>query len=108
MDKIQKELIKAGRKDLAEEYYNKVASRPPHLKDHKNFKESKGVQIPESEAKSLVEEFKGKLVIPELHKTGPIKFNNKKIGYANDFSGIIIEDKNFIKKYVKDFLYYIH
>ena len=26
MDNIQKELIKAGRKDLAEEYYNKVAA----------------------------------------------------------------------------------
>lgn len=26
MDKIQKVLIKAGRKDLAEEYYNKIAA----------------------------------------------------------------------------------
>ena len=31
MDKIQKELIKAGRKDLADEYYEKIAKEQPTL-----------------------------------------------------------------------------
>jgi len=41
MDKIQKVLIKAGRKDLAEEYYQKISSMPKELIEWKKEIERK-------------------------------------------------------------------
>ena len=34
MDEIQRELIKAGRKDLAQKYYNKMAAKGKELEKH--------------------------------------------------------------------------
>lgn len=34
--------------------------------------------------------------IPKLHTSGNIKYMSKVIGYANDFSGICLTDKEFV------------
>jgi len=75
-------------------------------RDHKTrVLNSSHVQISEEEGKRL--ESIG-VEIPKLHKSGVIKYNGKVIGYANDFSGICIEDKNFVLENDVKVLWYVN
>lgn len=89
MDKIQKELIKLGRKDLAEEYYNKVsgfyAQDAPHFHNGKFHGWS---NVEKEYAKSLVEDLK---VYNVKAKTGRSPLVNQKmlLIHQDDFSKAI-------------------
>lgn len=68
MDEIQKVLVKAGRKDLAQNYYNKVAGSS--TKEFKNEKEFK------TTIKSFLNSVKSNLVYIDEHGQGRSDFDD--------------------------------
>jgi hypothetical protein len=66
-----------------------------NIRDHKTrVLNSSHVQISEAEGERLEAEMG--VTIPKLNTSGNIKHKGKVIGYANNFSGICITDKEFI------------
>jgi polynucleotide 5'-kinase involved in rRNA processing len=105
MDKIQKVLIQAGRKDLAQKYYKKVAiSKPTHIISFQSEPEAnKFVTEIESEYKGFIvdePEKQLKTTIVQLFAGNLKNQTDLKdiISIAKDFGGKVQSNKDILKK----------
>ena len=65
------------------------------------------IQVTEKEGERIAKET-GLVIPPPLSKGTPLVHKGKQVGYVSFFDGIAFKDKDFIKKYVKDVLWYVN
>ena len=86
---------------------NKVKAKlATKLDPSRSDKAGQGVTISEKEAKRISSELMG-FHVPARGSSGEIKHKDQVVGRASDFGGILLTDKTFIKKYVKDIIWYV-
>jgi len=93
-------------KKVIDRVKEKLAKNTTSNKEDSRIDKSHHVQISEKEAKRLEKDLDVK--IPKINSKGDITFEGNTIGFANNFSGVCITDKDFAKKNLKDVLWYVN